>query len=106
MSESYTVHRDTIESFAGSWSSGLATLHLGSGRAVHGDSGPLGRSLINLFDAYGGNHGIDNAAIRGQDIIYVLEPWGSLAGLSAYEDYLSRGNPEIESGESIEISQD
>ena len=105
MSESYTVNRDTIKSFGGQWGSGLATLTFESGRAVHGDSGPLGRALGSMFDAIGPNHTINNGKISGQDVIWILDDMGlTLGGLTTYEDYLDRGNPEIVSGESIEIS--
>lgn len=107
MNESYMVNRDTIKSFGGSWGSGLATLTFESGRVVHSDSGALGRALGSMFDAIAPGHTIDNGKISGQDVIWVLDDMGlTLGGLTTYEDYLDRGNPEIESGESIEISSE
>ncbi len=81
-----TVYRDKIKSFSGSWSSGLATLSFQSGRSIPADSGPLGRALGGMFDAIGSGHTINNGSIRGQDIIYAIEPWGTLAGINTYEN--------------------
>lgn len=99
-----TIYRDKIVSFGGSWGSGMATLTFESGRAVHGDNGPLARGLIAAFDAHGEDHSIDNSKLQGQDIVWAYDDIGlCIAGFTPYQAYLDLGNPEIELGGSVEV---
>ena len=71
----------SIVGFHGSWQSGLARLIVrhddGTTNAIPGDSGPLGRALINAFDCHNGQaHSIDNTKLAGQRIGYKTDDFG------------------------------
>lgn len=72
------VYRAEILGFQGSWGSGMAWLNvkdLDTKRvnAIPADSGPLGRALGDAFGAIGEGHTIDNRAIEGEIIFYIMD---------------------------------
>ncbi len=96
--------RDNIKAFEGSWSSGIAFLRFERGIAIPCDNGPLARALMGAFDCSNGNHGIDNALIAGESVVWSFDEMGLLlAGFTPYDNWLSQGHPMLEVGESIRL---
>ena len=100
------LYRDKIESFNGSWGSGIATLIFQSGRSIHCENAPTARALINMADCSSPGHSIDNSKLRGLDIIYAYDEMDLImGGFNLYNEYLWEGHPEIEIGSEIEIGE-
>lgn len=93
------VKRSTIEYFASTWSSGLATLAFQSGELVHCDSGRTGRSLGNAFDAFASGHCIDSDILNGKEIVWWMDDFGLvLGGFVPYWEWESNGLPPLDPG--------
>jgi len=83
------VIRGKIISVSGSWSSGLATMQLQVGKklvTVHGDNGVLIRALDAQYGCITEGHTFSNDAIKGKEIIVLLESWGTISGWKPIED--------------------
>jgi hypothetical protein len=82
----------SIVGFHGTWYSGLARLIVkhedGSTNAIPGDSGALGRALINAFDCAGEGHCIDNEKLEGHRIGYRTDDFGTLECFAAEAEVL------------------
>ena len=100
------LYRDKIESFNGSWGSGIASLLFESGRSIPCENAPTARALISMVDCSSPGHSIDNSKLRGLDIVYAYDEMGLvLGGFNLYNEYLWDCNPEIEIGSQIEIEE-
>ncbi len=78
-----TTHRGYIESFHGSWGSGLATLVI-SGKPFYCDNAQTVRSLEgcfgNVIDA--GHTASIKDHIREQEVVYIVDGLGMLIGFT------------------------
>lgn len=79
-----------ITGYESSWGSGMATLivELPSGEKthVHADSGPLGRALGDMFDAYSPGHSINADKVIGHNVFFWMDEMGlTLGGLIPVE---------------------
>jgi hypothetical protein len=93
------LHRATIEGFAGSYGSGLATLQLSDGPQLC-DNGPTVRALESAFgDCIGEGHTCSLNGAKGQDIICWTDGF-MLAGFGKYVEY---DGPAIEMNGSVEV---
>ena len=98
----YTVYRDQIAGFHGSWGSGLASLTFESGRSVMCENGQTVRALDACFgDVITEGHCVDQQAIIGKDIVWSMDDLGILEGFTPACEW--RGElPEL--GGEIEIT--
>ena len=82
-------HRGTIDCFAGSWGSGLATLAFCEGNSVHCNNGPLVRALDGAFgNVITDGHCVNNDAIHGKEIVYWFDEMGlCMAGFIPVDEW-------------------
>ena len=100
------LYRDKIESFNGSWGSGIATLQFQSGRSINCENAPTARALMDVVDCVAPGHSIDSSKLKGLDIVYAYDEMGLImGGFNLYDHYLWDCNPEIELGSEIEIGE-
>jgi len=100
------LYRDKIESFNGSWGSGIATLIFQSGRSIPCENAPTARAFLSIVDCAAPGHSIDTSKLKGLDIVYAYDEMGLImGGFNLYNEYLWDGNPEIEIGSEIEIGE-
>lgn len=82
----------TIVDFAGSWSSGIATLILqkedGTMDFVHCDNAPTVRALASAFgeEVIGEAHTVNVKFLRGKKIDYSVDSIGILEGFDVVEE--------------------
>jgi len=90
-----TIYRGIIESFSGSWGSGIATLRI-SGKSIPCDNGQTVRALQECFgNAIGEGHTVNQKGFVGQDIIYVYDDMGLVLGGFVPTDEYTGEIPEI-----------
>jgi hypothetical protein len=80
------IEKGTILNFRGSWGSGIGYLVIQKEGereeiSVPCENGATVRALSNYVDCITTGHGVDVDKIKGMEIFYAMEGWGTMAGL-------------------------
>ena len=82
------MYKGTIKGFWGIWSSGLGSLELEDGTEIPCENGPIIRALDAYYPGFiTMGHEVNVKAIKGQEIVYELSNWGTLASFCPTEEY-------------------
>lgn len=78
------MRRGTIQGFAGSWGSGIATLTIREGDstvAIPCENAPTVRALAAMFpDVIGDGHCVNVGALEGQEVQFCMDDMGLMLG--------------------------
>lgn len=77
-----TIYQGKIESFSGSWGSGIGFLLFKNGKVVHCSNTSTVRALDSMFDNVIVDHDVNNEALYNKEVVYGINDFGILSFLA------------------------